>query len=400
MYITGFLAVVPLLVVFSLKFLGEAKRVNISIVTGPWLPVPPLQGGSVPRLWQGLAEEFASIGHQVTILCRSYPSQPQQETINGVRYVRHSGFPQSRSIALDLLKDLAYALVMMPVLPRADILIINDFWLPVFAAKLRPDAGRIVVNANRFPKGQYHLYKGVTRFAAASQAIQEAIANQYPAAIPQIRVFPNPIDTRVFSPPLSPRATKADKTILYVGRIHPEKGIHLLLDAFAILSRQLPQVKLRILGPVKENQGGGGEEYLRNLQTKAQGLPVEFSPPIFDLPKLADAYRAADLFCYPSLAEKGEAFPVAPLEAMATGLVPVVSDLACFKDLIEAGETGYFFDHRSSHAAKNLSDAFASAILNWEKTCQAGVKATQKAQEFSYAQIAALYLEDFEKLVY
>lgn len=369
---------------------------KISIVTGPWLPVPPLQGGAIPRLWQGLAEQFAAKGHQVTMLCRSYPGQPQQEMINGVSYVRHSGFPQSRSIGLDLLKDLAYALVMVPILPRADILVINDFWLPVFAAALRPDAGRIVINAARFPKGQYYLYRGVTRIAATSRAIQEAIANQYPALTSRIQVIPNPIDTSVFSPPLSPRPVRENKTILYVGRIHPEKGIHLLLDAFAILSEQLPQVKLRILGPVKESQGGGGEDYLRTLHAKAQGLSVEFLPPIFDLHKLSEAYRDADLFCYPSLAEKGESFGVAPLEAMTTGLVSIVSDLACFRDFIEEGQTGYFFDHRSPEAAKNLAVTLASAILNEDETSQMAVKAAQQATEFSYEKVALLYLQDFE----
>ncbi|MEP0885039.1 glycosyltransferase family 4 protein [Trichocoleus sp. ST-U3] len=371
---------------------------KISIVTGPWFPVPTLQGGAVPRRWQGVAEEFAAKGHEVTIVCRTYPGQPQQETINGVRYARYSGFPQSRSIIWDLLKDLVYALRVVPVLPRADILVINDFWLPVFAA-LRPDAGRIAINAARFPKGQFRLYAGAHRFVAPSQAIQEAITNQYPPATARIRVIPNPIDTRVFFPPISPRPVREDKTILYVGRVHPEKGIHLLLEAFAILSRQLPQVKLQVLGPYKQSQGGGGEDYLRTLKTKAQGLPVEFSPAIFDSRKLANAYRAADLFCYPSLAEKGESFGVAPLEAMATGLVPVVSNLVCFKDFIEDGKTGYFFDHRSPDAAENLSATLVSAILNWDKTCQMGAKAAQKAQELSYEQIAEIYLTDFKKLL-
>ncbi len=371
---------------------------RISIVTGPWLPVPPLQGGAVPRLWQGLAEQFAAKGHEVTILCRSYPGQPQQETINGVMYVRYGGFPQSRSIALDLLKDLVYALAMVPVLPRADILVINDFWLPIFAGALRPDAGRIVLNAARFPKGQYYLYAGVALFAAVSRAIQEAISNQYPAATPRIRVIPNPIDTRVFCPPISPRPVREDKTILYVGRVHPEKGIHLLLDAFAILSDHLPHVKLRIIGPVKESQGGGGEDYFRSLQAKAKGLNVEFLPPIFEPIKLADAYRIADLFCYPSLAEKGESFGVAPLEAMATGLVPVVSDLACFRDFIAEDKTGYFFNHRSSDAAKNLSAVLASAIFSWEKTCKMGAKAANYSKSFSYNRIADLYLNEFQGL--
>lgn len=372
---------------------------KISIVTGPWFPVPTLQGGAVPRRWQGVAEQFAAMGHQVTIVCRSYPSQPQQEIINGVKYFRYGGFPQSCSIAWDLLKDLAYALLVLPVLPRADILVINDFWLPVFASTLRPDAGRVVINAARFPKGQYYLYAGADRFVAPSKAIQEAIAKQCPPTNSRLRVIPNPINTRLFYPPVSSRSTRKDKTILYAGRVHPEKGIHLLIDAFAILCQDLSDVKLRILGPFRQNQGGGGEDYLHSLQRKAQEFPVEFSEPIFDSKKLAEAYRNADLFCYPSLADKGESFGVAPLEAMATGLVPIVSNLDCFRDFIEEGKTGYFFNHRSPNAAKNLSSTLASALLNHKATGKMAINASRNAICFSYARIAQLYLTEFEELI-
>lgn len=370
----------------------------ISIATGPWLPVPAVQGGAIPRLWQGLAEEFAKKGHQVRILCRSYPGQPQTEIINGVQYLRRGGLPQSTNIFLDLFKDFFYAIFTFPTLPPADILVINDFWLPVFSA-LRPNIGKIVINANRFPKGQYQLYAKTALFAAASKVIQDAIAQQYPPAIPRIKVIPNPIDINIFHPPTYSRLKQEEKIILYVGRIHPEKGIHLLLDAFSILSQQISQVKLRIIGPIKENQGGGGEQYFHTLQSKAENLNVEFLDPIFNVHKLAKVYREADVFCYPSLAEKGESFGVAALEAMASGLVPVVSDLACFKDFIEEGTTGYFFDHSTADAPKNLSDTLASVIINWETTFKMGAKAARKAHEFSYSNIAELYLSDFEQLI-
>ncbi|WP_193195798.1 glycosyltransferase family 4 protein [Nostoc sp. MG11] len=370
----------------------------ISIATGPWLPVPAVQGGAIPRIWQGLAEEFANRGHQVRILCRSYPGQPQTEVINGVEYIRQGGLPQSTNIVLDLFKDLLYALLTFPSLPSSDILIINDFWLPVFAA-LHPKVGQIVVNAARFPKGQYGLYGGVARFAAVSKAIKDAIAQEYPAAIPKIKIIPNPIDTNIFYPSICSRVEQKEKIILYVGRVHPEKGIHLLLDAFSILSQQISTVKLRIVGPVEENQGGGGKTYLRTLESQVNNLNVEFIKPIFDVHKLSDFYRKADLFCYPSLAEKGESFGLAPLEAMATSLAPVVSDLACFKDFIQEGITGYFFDHRSPNAANNLANVLASAILNPEKTEQICYQARQKASEFSYEQIANMYLSDFELLL-
>lgn len=371
---------------------------RINIATGPWLPVPAIQGGAVHRLWQGLAEEFALEGHQVSILCRAYPGQPATEVINNVTYIRRGGLPQSTNIYWDLIKDFAYALTNFLTFPAADVTVINDFWLPVFAV-LRPQLGKIVINCNRFPKGQFWLYRRVDRFDAASLAIKEAIIKQDPTTISKIKVVPNPIDTNIFSPPTTPRTDNKNKTILYVGRIHPEKGVHLLLDAFELLQVKNKSINLVIIGPFKENQGGGGEVYFSKLKTQAVGLPVRFLDPVFDIHELAKLYQQADLFCYPSLAEKGESFGVAPLEAMATGLVPIVSSLDCFKDFIEDSKTGYFFNHRSIDAAKNLAEVFQLAILNWEETLDMGIKATQIAQSFSYKKISDLCLAGFAELI-
>lgn len=370
----------------------------ISIATGPWLPVPPIQGGAVPRLWQGVAEEFAARGHQVTILCRAYPEQPSNEVINGVQYIRRGGFPQSPNIWADLLKDLLYAVFTFPTLPFADILVINDFWLPVFAP-MRPNAGKIVINANRFPKGQYWLYQKAAWIAAASKPIQQVIAKQFPSVAARTSVIPNPINTIIFSPSPQANLTRQQPVILYVGRLHPEKGVHLLIDAFALLSRSNINAKLRIVGPVRGDQGGGGDSYLQNLKVKAKGLPVEFLDPVFDLEKLAAIYRDADVFCYPSLAEKGESFGVAPLEAMACGIVPVVSDLDCFKDFITHNQNGYCFDHRSSTAAQNLSATLAGALSQRESNRAMSLKARQTATQYSYAAVAERYLADFESLL-
>lgn len=186
------------------------------------------------------------------------------------------------------------------------------------------------------------------------------------------------------------------KEILYVGRIHKEKGIHLLLSSFSLLIQSDVDCQLRIIGPYHSSQGGSGEGYYASLRKQSSSLPVEFSKPIFDVEELAEAYRQADIFCYPSLAEQGESFGVAPLEAIACGLVPVVSSLDCFRDFIEENITGYFFDHRSPNAAENLANTLLKAINNWETTLAMREKAIQKAQEFSFSNIADLYLAEFE----
>lgn len=371
---------------------------KIAIATGPWFPVPAIQGGAVPRAWQGLAEEFVAQGHQVEVLCRAYPGQPKEETLKGVRYIRRGGLPQSTNIWLDLVKDLLYALFTYPSLPAADILVINDFWLPVFA-QFHHNCGKVVVNVNRFPKGQYPLYRGVDRFAVVSKSVQDEIAHQYPSAISRMRLIPNPLDVRIFTPARTSQVERAEKVILYVGRIHPEKGLDLLIDGFTLLSQTVSNVKLRIVGPHRDEQGGGGESYLSHLKKCSQGLNIEFHAPIFDASKLANIYKNADLFCYPSIAEKGESFGVAPLEAMASGIVPIVSDLQCFKDFVKHNQTGYCFDHNSPNAAQALAEIIQKALLDEQGRKHIAAKALKAAQNYGYSKVAKLYLDDFAELL-
>ena len=371
---------------------------KITVATGPMLPVPTLRGGAVPRMWQGLAEQFALAGHEVTIFAREFLGQPEHETIAGVRYLRWGGFDQSLSVRRDLLKDLAYAVRAARRLPPADILITNDFWLPVFAARRRT-AGKVVINANRFPKGQFWLYQKASRIAAASTAVRDAIVTQCPTLAGRTRAFPNPIDTATFRPAPAKQAKAGLKVLLYAGRVHPEKGVHLLVEAFRSLRSQRPGWALRLVGPVATTQGGGGEDYLRRLQSSAAGCPVEFDEPIYDLGQLADAYRAADLFCYPSVAEQGESFGVAPLEAMACGVAPVVSALACFRDFLTPGETGWCFDHRTASPGAALAEQLLAATGNDGLRAATAQRAAQAARRFSLAAVAQDYLKDFDSLL-
>ena len=76
-----------------------------------------------------------------------------------------------------------------------------------------------------------------------------------------------------------------------------------------------------------------------------------------------------------------------------------VSDLPCFRDFIDEGQTGYYFDHRGADAAYRLSKVVRAAILNREQTSQMSIEAVRKAANFSYDQIGSLYLDDFEKLL-
>ena len=104
------------------------------------------------------------------------------------------------------------------------------------------------------------------------------------------------------------------------------------------------------------------------------------------------------MFVYPSVAEKGESFGLAPLEAMAQGCPAVVSDLACFHDFLEDGRTGLVFDHRAANPAGALA-AQLSRLANdpalHQQLARAGYA---KAREFTRERIAGMYLDDFAGL--
>ena len=162
---------------------------------------------------------------------------------------------------------------------------------------------------------------------------------------------------------------------------------------------QVPEAKLRLIGPVDASEGGAGNQYLQKLQTQAADLPVEWVAPIYDPHKLAAEFRGARVFCYPSVAEKGESCPLAPLEAMACGLVTVVSGLEAFEEYVVDGQTGYIFNHRRDRAADWLAESLLRAIAPSEENDAVASRAAARAKEFNYGAIARRYLSEFEKIL-
>ncbi len=350
---------------------------RINIVTGPFFSVPPAPAGAVEWVWFLLGKELAKRGHHVTLLARKSVAYHQDVETPNLAILRRGGFAQTNNIWIDLGKDMVYSFSQMLQLPPADFTITNAFWLPPVLL-MRRSVGYIVPSINRYPKGQMGLYKHCAFIAPCSGAIARAIEEQYPALKPKIRLIPNVIDTQAFIPPKKARCYSGVKTILFTGRIHPEKGLHVLVDAFNLLCQQTSDLRLKIVGPWQTDRGGGGDEYLGKLRRIAGTLPVEFYNSISDRHKLAELCQSAHFYCYPSLAAKGEALPVAPIEAMATGLIPIVSNLACFDDYI-TDETGIRFE-RGADPAKNLRDALERAIRypNLQSMSEAAAKMARR----------------------
>ncbi|MEI6561001.1 MAG: glycosyltransferase family 4 protein [Verrucomicrobiota bacterium] len=368
---------------------------RITIVQGAFLPVPPLMGGAVEKIWFALGKEFARRGHEVVHVSRLCEGLPREEVIEGVRHLRVRGYDAPGSLALLKGLDLLYSLRALRVLPEADVLVTNTFWLPMLVRSKRH--GKLYVHAARYPKGQMRFYAHADRLQTVSRPIQEAIEREVPQLASKVRCISNPLSGPV--PPLELEGRQ--KRLLYVGRVHPEKGIALLLDAVALIpEQQLGDWKLVVVGPAESKYGGGGEGYLEELKRRAEKIRdrVTWTGAIFDTECLDAQYRAASLFIYPSLAEKGETFGLAPLEAMAQGCPALVSNLDCFRDFIDEDRNGFVFDHRSANPAQTLAAKLQELISHPERLAQAAVLGHRTAGEFSLEHVAGQYLEDFQSI--
>lgn len=369
---------------------------KITIVLGAFFPVPTVMGGAIEKVWSCLAKEFARRGHEVVLISRAMPQFAREEQIDGVKYLRVSGFDSPRNIIWLKFLDLVYSLRVRSILPKADVIAPHTFWLPIL---LRDDSrGKIYVHIGRFPKGQMRFYRHVARLQAPTADLARGVASEAPDLAPKISIVPNPGPTLSRDSPVP--IEQREKIILYVGRVHPEKGVHLLVEAFAGAKSALTAGwRLIVVGPTDVKLGGGGESCLADLKNRAAGADVIFRGPVFDSARLANEYDNARIFVYPSLAEKGESFGLAPLEAMTHGCAVIVSDLGCFRDFIAAEKTGIVFDHRDPDPVMALRRKLEDLIVDQALLSRIASAGYAKSADHSLERVADQFLADFDSIV-
>lgn len=372
---------------------------------GFFLPVPPVAGGATEKTWHRLAAEFTARGHDVTVFSRRWPGFPDQETLDGVHHVRLRGFAHASRLWRNLCRDFFWSWRVFRALPPADIVVVNCVALPAWLGLLRPAAGRVVVTAGRIPKGQFRLYRRITRVLAPSTVVQEKITAENTRLAPAIRVAGYPIAWRELEKAFPLRVTGLPLTLGYIGRLHREKGLDLLIAALRLLAaeKKLPAWRVILCGPADVRQGGSGQDYANGLARQlAEFLPPDrfaVLPPAFDANALKKIYQEIDIFCYPSLAVQGETFGVAVAEAMAAGATPVVSRLACFTDFVTDGENGLVFDHNNADAPARLAAALAKLSADPALCARLAAMARRTTERYDFSRFSSALLADFEGLV-
>jgi len=122
------------------------------------------------------------------------------------------------------------------------------------------------------------------------------------------------------------RISKDDPVILYVGRIHPQKNVHTLLQVFKVVKRELPNAKLILVG--KAIFG----EYLDRLKSVSDDSVI-FAGYVPD-EELPYYYAACDVYATCSLSE---GFNLPLLESQRYGKPVVAFDIGPHKEIVKSG---------------------------------------------------------------
>lgn len=191
------------------------------------------------------------------------------------------------------------------------------------------------------------------------------------AAPASIRVVPYGVDLTRFRPPERATGTPGPLRLLFVGTINQRKGIKYLLEALRLLGPTAP-VELTVCGRVVDD--------LALFEPFAKQVAIR---PSVSQPELLAAYRAADLFVFPSVAE---GFAQVLLEALASGLPILSTTHTAAPDLVEEGREGFVVEpSRPDLIAQHIE----WALRHRPELNEMKLAARRRAEYFTWGRFAA-----------
>jgi len=333
--------------------LGPGGRLRVCLCISLY---PPWLGGA-ERQAQALACELVRQGHAVTVVTRWFHGLPSKEVLDGVEVCR-----AIRTWDCGPMFGVTYVLSLAAYLlrqrKRFDVIQATYLYLDAFTAALlrgilrrplvvRPACGGVDGDVRRL--GQLRFWPLVRSWdrptvsfvrrtiqartdmlvALSCELEEELLAAGF--AADRITRIPNGIDVSRFRPrsPAPFSAQETGPTLLFVGRLHAQKNLPVLLRAAAELSSRWPNLRVVLVGDGPER--GRLEGLTNDLGLERR---VRFAG---EVPDVLPFLHAADLFVHPS---RAEGMPGALLEAMACGLPCVATRIGGTVDIITDGEDG------------------------------------------------------------
>jgi glycosyltransferase involved in cell wall biosynthesis len=228
---------------------------------------------------------------------------------------------QGRRFDAILLNTSAADVIQRPFLETPSIV---DFDATPIQLAAMPEYGRDLGSrpvAEMRLRRKRRLWNGIARLQAWSEWAKASAVDDYGVDPDRVTVNPPGVDTDLWSPGTPGERRDGPVRILFVGGDFRRKGGDVLLDWF------------------RRARPAGTELHLvtRERVDPAPGVTIHAGVEP-NSERLVGLYRASDVFVLPS---RAECFGIATVEAMATGLPVVVTDVGASREIVAEGENGH-----------------------------------------------------------
>ena len=376
---------------------------KIALICTEKLAFPPVNGGAIQTYLEG-SLPILSKYHEITVFSIQDPKLPNKAIESGVKYIR---LPAStteeyvRGVKKYLTND--FDLVQVFNRPR---------WVPFLSKDLTCAFSLSLHNEMFFPKKiDSNLANAcidrVSFITTVSNFVASGVKELYPSAATKLHPVYSAVDCNIYKPiwddskDSSRNVLRAKyglqnhKTILYVGRLTPKKGTHIVLDAMNSVMKSHPNTALMIIGS-KWYGGNESNEYIELLKKISKELrgPVIFtgflSP--YEIPKY---YSIGDIFV--NMSQWREPLARVHYEAMAAGLPIITTNRGGNSEVMQEGVNGFVMEDYAN--PRVLERNIVQLIDNKDLALRIGMNGRRLAEEkYNFNRLSNDLLKLFESI--
>jgi phosphatidylinositol alpha-mannosyltransferase len=321
-------------------------------------------------------------GHEVTVVtsrfARNGRDEPGVLRIGRNVVIPYNGAESNMTVGMGLPRRLAGILErgrfdvihthcpLSPVLPLLTLRLARCPVVGTFHSSVSSDIPFRMFRGPLLP-----LYRRIDQTLAVSETARRCVERYFPGPL---EIVPNGVDHARFRPGL-PRLERFDDgvpNILFVGRFDPRKGLPDLMHACAELAREAFPFRLILVGDGR----------LRGRVERLARGPLEgrvYFEGRVGHERLPRYYASADIFCSP--ARDGESFGLVLLEAMASGVPIVATDLAGYLTVLTHGNEGLVAPPRDPAA---LAAALRRLLGDPTLRAQMGARGIETARAYGW----------------
>ncbi len=352
----------------------QAKKLRIAMIGMRGLPADLPKAGGGERETEAKAVRMAERGHEVTVYCRWHYNRDPDSPYQGVKLISLPSFPTKN---LDTPSHTLLATLHVIFRNTADIISYHGMGNALFLPFAKLGRKKTVVYMDgvdwerpKWGKLARSMLKVAARFAfrwadvvyvdnhASADAFKRELEREPLIITLGADIWPPPGNNLLAQFGLEP-----ENYILFVGLLQPDKGVHLLVEAYKMLETSLPLV---IVGDNPNEQ-----LYVKKLKQKADGR-VRFLGFVY-----AQAARQLFANCYiyvqPSIMEGNSP---SLMSAMACGRCVVVNGIE--QNLETIGEAGTAF---YPNDVTDLSRTLTRLLNNQEEVQLLGRKARERIEK-------------------